>query len=331
MVMLTSNLNVQDGLVNGVMGTVKSILPNANSTLPSAIAILFDNAKIGTAAKTSQPYLDKDCSDCIFIKPSVESFTYKTMSIQRHQYSLKLLWAVTIHKVQGQTVEKAVLSLKNIFKEGMAYVALSRVTKLQGLYLLNYDANAIYTDPQIETSLCMLPNAAHLHTCFSGFHDKISGDCVKIASLNVEGFFPNLSALQNHFILKKFDVILMQETWLQNAEIQLDESYFPFHSFIHIPRCASYTGKIHPTAKLKTSARGGVAALVHQDFNFEIIDTSSIDAEILAFTIYYSSGSVNFVNVYRPPDMNVKYFNLQLQLVLQLLQTMLVLLWEILM
>lgn len=51
------------------------------------------------------------------------------------QYPLKLAWAITIHKSQGLTFEKAIIDVKNVFASGQTYVALSRLKSLNGLVL----------------------------------------------------------------------------------------------------------------------------------------------------------------------------------------------------
>ncbi len=66
------------------------------------------------------------------------------------QYPLKLAWAITIHKSQGLTFEKAVIDAGYAFAAGQVYVALSRCTNLNGLFLMTrISQNAIMSDARI--------------------------------------------------------------------------------------------------------------------------------------------------------------------------------------
>ncbi|MEJ7768122.1 MAG: AAA family ATPase [Chitinophagaceae bacterium] len=66
------------------------------------------------------------------------------------QYPVKLAWAITVHKSQGLTFEKAILDLGSSFAPGQVYVALSRCTSLDGLVLHSRIwRQSIMTDPTI--------------------------------------------------------------------------------------------------------------------------------------------------------------------------------------
>ena len=54
------------------------------------------------------------------------------------QYPLKLAWAATIHKCQGQTFDEVAIDLdEGAFTHGQTYVALSRAKTIEGIHLLN--------------------------------------------------------------------------------------------------------------------------------------------------------------------------------------------------
>lgn len=66
------------------------------------------------------------------------------------QYPIRLAWAITIHKSQGLTFERAVIDTGQAFAAGQVYVALSRCTSLAGIHLLSpIYASAIQTDPLV--------------------------------------------------------------------------------------------------------------------------------------------------------------------------------------
>jgi dephospho-CoA kinase len=67
------------------------------------------------------------------------------------QYPVKLAWAVTVHKSQGLTFEKAIIDVGQAFAPGQVYVALSRLQSLDGLILrTRINTSSISTDRDVQ-------------------------------------------------------------------------------------------------------------------------------------------------------------------------------------
>jgi len=124
-VMLLVNSDFKTGLINGSCGVITAF--NDDS-----ITVEFENGVI------------KD------IEPEKFEYYYndKVMA-QRHQYPLRLAWAVTIHKSQGMTLDSLFVDCKRIFERGQAYVAMSRVKTLSGLYLENFSKERVLADGKV--------------------------------------------------------------------------------------------------------------------------------------------------------------------------------------
>ena len=124
-VMLTSNIWIEVGLVNGAMGTIHSICYQNGGPpdLPLAVMIKFDSYFGPTFHDGTVP-----------IVPIRRNWIDHGVPCSRLQLPLKLAWAVTIHKSQGLTLDKAIITIgPKEFCTGLTFVACSRVRHLSDL------------------------------------------------------------------------------------------------------------------------------------------------------------------------------------------------------
>ena len=113
----------------------------------------FFNGKIGKVIKIDRDnkFVTVECNDDyqkVVLEPYVwENTRYKlneaTNQIEEivkgtfEHFPIRLAWAITVHKSQGLTFQKAIMDLSQCFAPGQMYVALSRLTSLEGLVLSN--------------------------------------------------------------------------------------------------------------------------------------------------------------------------------------------------
>ncbi len=121
-VMLKVNLNVAEGLVNGSRGVVLD-------TGVNGVLVRFINGLK------------------VVITPADWKIEDNEGRAIRKQIPLILAWALTVHKSQGVTLDYAICDIgATVFSPGQAYVALSRVRNLKGLFISNFDYSCIRAD-----------------------------------------------------------------------------------------------------------------------------------------------------------------------------------------
>ena len=153
-VMFLKNDVIQKRYFNGKIGIIKSLKEDE-------IIVECDGADIYVSSETwenSRYTLNR--GDGKLEQETLGAFT---------QFPLRLAWAITIHKSQGLTFEKAMIDAGAAFSSGQVYVALSRCTNLGGIVLLSkIPAAAIYSNDNVIKGQQALTHKGSLAERFAG-------------------------------------------------------------------------------------------------------------------------------------------------------------------
>ena len=105
------------------------------------------------------------------------------------QYPLRLAWAITIHKSQGLTFDKAVIDAASSFASGQVYVALSRCRTLDGMVLASpLRQNSVMTDIRVEDYIvnqerAALESVSRLDSIKKEYFSQLLGDMFDFRNL----------------------------------------------------------------------------------------------------------------------------------------------------
>ncbi|EDP96785.1 HRDC domain-containing protein [Kordia algicida OT-1] len=131
----------------------------------SSIEKRYYNGKIGTIVHLDDEVITVQCSDDDFIETTYETWENIKYTLNKEtkeisntiegtytQIPLRLAWAITIHKSQGLTFDKAIIDAEASFAHGQTYVALSRCKTLEGIVLKTpIKAASIISDTTVNT------------------------------------------------------------------------------------------------------------------------------------------------------------------------------------
>ena len=123
----------------------------------------FFNGKIGTVSNLEVDKIFVKCDDDTEIEVQREKWENIRYTLNKStrqldtdvlgsftQFPLRLAWAITIHKSQGLTFEKAIIDAGAAFAPGQVYVALSRCTSLEGMVLQSrVNSSRLFSDARI--------------------------------------------------------------------------------------------------------------------------------------------------------------------------------------
>ena len=138
--MITSNIEINDSLVNGLVARVTQF--KCSNNVVSIVYVKFNDDSPGLEAMRSDVTTRQ--YHWVPIKKREALFGLRKNrhqpSVKRTQFPLTLSWACTVHKVQCLSSTEGVVNFdlesQKSLNQGQMYVALSRITSINELYLI---------------------------------------------------------------------------------------------------------------------------------------------------------------------------------------------------
>ena len=197
-------------------------------------------------------------------------------------FPIKLAWAISAHKIQGQTVKKPaklLVDLQRVFEPAQAYVMLSRVENIEQLIIINNVCpQKIYASKLAMDELERMNKEAG-----TDCDNEVEAANLRIMSLNIRSLPKHFDDLIKEPGFEDQDIILVQQTCLQpnNVGDQFEVETYQKHF------TSRGNGK-------------GLAAFYTDRFRHEI-DINKVEHQISKF----SSTDCDVINIYRSTDNSV--------------------------
>ncbi|XP_057316850.1 uncharacterized protein LOC130657876 [Hydractinia symbiolongicarpus] len=230
-VMLTSNIDVSDKLINGQIGTVHRLKTDSSGNV-TRIYLKMEDIYTGLKAMRTDPYaIQENVVPINRVEKEIKFNKHNpsSPSMKRLQFPLMLSWACTVHKVQGKKFDKIVVCFdllkQRAFHSGQIYVALSRVTSLDGLYLTGtFAKSTIKSDTRATEQYNYMREHSKLTQKETGV---ISENSIMVTLLNTRSYNKHKNDIRSDRVLMESDLLCLTETQIPlNSHFDSKLDYF---------------------------------------------------------------------------------------------------------
>ena len=222
------NARTDDGLTNGASNIIKLIQLRDESKPSGLVWVQFDCEDVGKITRQENRNLYHTGIESTWtpIKPVTTQFAVgKTKSAQvvRKQFPLRPASAKTVHRSQGDTQAQIVVNLNaNRTIPHIHYVALSRVTTIEELYITDLCENKISVDQRVVKEMEMLRTERSLKLCFTPLYMLDHSD-LKVCYLNARSLHKHIEDVRKDINYSSTDIVIFTET--RFSPLDPDEMY----------------------------------------------------------------------------------------------------------
>ncbi len=227
-IMLIHNIDVCDNLTNGAMGQILDVRKQEDKV--HCIIVTFDNPEVGANQREKYSHISnlyKESTGTPIFKVEVQyqlprgkgGSKQHTASGKLYQFPLRLAWAVTSHKVQGQTFKKNSKNIVHWHKNlspGMAYVMLGRCENPDDVLISGqFDKKGIKCNSKAKDMSQQLSLRSKAFPQKSLWNEE---KCTKIVLSNVRSIKSHANDLLMQPGMQEVDIMCTTETWLRADE-----------------------------------------------------------------------------------------------------------------
>ena len=230
---ISLNIRTDDGLTNGAGNIIKFMQAQETGKPSGIIWVQFDCPDVGEKTRHDNRHLYMQGIEPTWtpIKPVTSQFAVgrnKTAQVLRKQFPLRPAAAKTVHRSQGDTLDKIVVNFdaKKAIPH-VHYVGLSRVTTIEGLYIIDLCEDKIAVNSDVQNEMKRLRTDAKLHLCINPIYnaDEV---LLKVCYLNARSLHKHIEDVRSDLNYCSTDVNIFTETRFCHSD---DESVYIIENY----------------------------------------------------------------------------------------------------